>query len=91
MAENLELVERHMTEQQVKDLLPDLADLRLPGDRPVSEGWFQHLSIGFIKVTAREMRVLHEVSMATNPTEGLKPLNIKCTSTASPMDYTVFF
>jgi len=28
------------------------------------------------------MRVLLEVYMATNPTEGLKPLNIKCTSTA---------
>ena len=37
MAEHLELVEGHTTEQQVKDLLPQLADLRLPGDRPVSE------------------------------------------------------
>lgn len=31
---------------------------------------------------ARETLVLHEVDMGTNPTEGLKPLNIKCTSTA---------
>ena len=35
--ENLALVERHVTEQQVKDLLPDLADLRLSSNRPVSE------------------------------------------------------
>jgi hypothetical protein len=31
---------------------------------------------------ARETRVLREDKMPTNPTEGLKPLNIKCTSTA---------
>jgi len=31
---------------------------------------------------AHETFVLREVYMATNPTEGLKPLNIKCTSTA---------
>jgi len=31
---------------------------------------------------AHETHVLHEVYMATNPTERLKPLNIKCTSTA---------
>ena len=30
----------------------------------------------------RETHVLHEVAMTTNPTEGLKPLNIKCTSSA---------
>jgi transcriptional regulator with XRE-family HTH domain/dephospho-CoA kinase len=36
-AENLGLVEGHATEQQVKGLLPDLADLRLSSDRPVPE------------------------------------------------------
>jgi len=30
-------IESHSTEQQVKELLPALADLRLAGDRPVSE------------------------------------------------------
>jgi len=35
--ENLELVEAHATEEQVKNVLPELADLRLPGDRPVEE------------------------------------------------------
>ena len=35
--ENLELVEAHATEEQVKNVLPQLADLRLPGDRPVEE------------------------------------------------------
>jgi ribosome-binding protein aMBF1 (putative translation factor)/cytidylate kinase len=35
--ENLKLVEAHATEEQVKDVLPELADLRLPGDRPVQE------------------------------------------------------
>jgi dephospho-CoA kinase len=36
-AENLELVEGHATEQQVKSLLPNLADLRLSSDRPIPE------------------------------------------------------
>jgi dephospho-CoA kinase len=35
--EGLKLVEAHATEEQVKDRLPGLADLRLPGDRPVPE------------------------------------------------------
>jgi transcriptional regulator with XRE-family HTH domain/dephospho-CoA kinase len=33
----LKLMETHPTEEQVKELLPDLADLRLSGDRPVPE------------------------------------------------------
>jgi ribosome-binding protein aMBF1 (putative translation factor)/dephospho-CoA kinase len=37
IVENLELVEKDSTEQQVKGLLPDLADLRLSSDRPVPE------------------------------------------------------
>jgi transcriptional regulator with XRE-family HTH domain len=37
MIENLTLVEGHVTEQQVKDLLPGLADLRLSSNRPVPE------------------------------------------------------
>lgn len=35
--ETLELVESHRTEEQVKDRLPALADLRLPGDQSVSK------------------------------------------------------
>ena len=35
--ETLELVEAHATEEQVKNVLPELADLRLPGDRPIEE------------------------------------------------------
>jgi cytidylate kinase len=37
VAEELELVEGHTTEEQVKNVLPELADLRLPGDRPLEE------------------------------------------------------
>jgi hypothetical protein len=37
IVENLKLVEEHATEQQVKDLLPDLADLRVSNDRPLEE------------------------------------------------------
>lgn len=35
--DKLELVESHRTEEQVKDRLPALADLRLPGDQSISE------------------------------------------------------
>lgn len=34
---NLERVESHRTEEQVRDRLPALADLRLPGDQSISE------------------------------------------------------
>lgn len=37
MPEKLELVEAHATEAQVKNVLPELADLRLAGDRPIEE------------------------------------------------------
>lgn len=37
LPEKLDLVEAHATEEQVKNVLPELADLRLPGDRPIEE------------------------------------------------------
>lgn len=37
LPEKLQMVERHSTEEQVKNRVPALADLRLPGDKPVVE------------------------------------------------------
>lgn len=37
MPDKFVTIESHSTEQQVKEVLPNLADLRLPGDRPVSD------------------------------------------------------